>query len=303
MLWLVPTLLPMLLTMAFSAEPARESPDIQRPKALEEAREEATKEKEREDDEAKKPAEEEPRPEAPAEPTEPTEPTEPAAQPAAEAAKEPASRPETPIEGKEEPKTPLEQPSPPKVEATAPKPADRPATAMPEPWEPDPNAKAKEAWRQAHRGFLGRLAYAVGLSGYAFIPPPPVVAGGLGVFVGGKLVPKFRGRKVLRDRSLGYWGQVNPTAAPFSILHRHMFAIAGSGGPRTSIFYEVGGGFVHYGCCGSDLPGGTVGAFAGWRVPTASERAFVLGVPVMIDMLANADVRGSIGIGVALTNI
>jgi hypothetical protein len=295
MLWLVSTLLPMLLTMALSAEPARETPDIQRPKALEEAREEAEQKEDTEDEEEK-------RPEGAREEAEKKEDTEDEEERKPEGTA-PAPQPEAPFEGEAKPETPLERTPPPEVEPTPPKPAPRPVAPTLEPWEPDPNAEAKEAWRQVHRGFLGRLAWAVGLSGYAFIPPPPVVAGGLGVFLGGKLVPKFRGKKVLRDRSLGYWGQVNPTAAPFSILHRHMFAIAGSGGPRTSIFYEVGGGFVHYGCCGSDLPGGTVGAFAGWRIPTASERAFVLGVPVMIDMLVDADVRGSIGIGVALTNI
>jgi len=293
MLWLVPTLLPMLLTMALAAEPAPEPPDIQRPKALEEAREEAAEKKEPADEEEKK---------EPADEEEKKEPADEQEKKPEEPAPEPAPRPEAPFEGKKEPKTPLEQPGP-TVEPEPPQARPRPPPPEPEPWEPDPDSEAKEAWRKTHRGFPGRLAYAIGVSGYAFIPPPPVVAGGLGVFLGGKLVPKFRNHKVLRDRSLGYWGQVNPTAAPFSILHRHMFAISGSGGPRTSIFYEVGGGFVHYGCCGSNLPGGTVGAFAGWRIPSASERAFVLGVPLMIDMLLDADVRGSIGIGVALTNI
>jgi hypothetical protein len=282
MLWLVSTQLPMLLAMALWQGPAEEPPEIQRPEALEKARKEEAQEKQTEDDEEKRAEDEEP----------------------AQAPGQPAPRPETPFEAGQKPETPLEQQPTPKVEPTPPPPTPRPKAPMPEPWEPEPDEEAKAAWRRAHRGFRGRFGFAASLSGYAFIPPPPAVAGGLGLFAGAKLVPKFRGKKMLRNRSLGYWGQVNVTAAPFSILHRHMFAISGSGGPRTSIFYEVGGGFVHYGCCGSDLPGGTVGAFAGWRIPAGdSERAFVLGLPLMIDMLVDADVRGSIGLGVALTNI
>lgn len=80
--------------------------------------------------------------------------------------------------------------------------------------------------------------------GMPYIPPPPAMAIGLGAFMGGEVVPKVRGKELLRRRAFGYWGHVGPTIAPTRLLHRHMFAIAGSG-TYVQVFYNFGAGVVH----------------------------------------------------------
>lgn len=317
----------LLLVLALGPPEQPEQPPVQRPKGLQPSPPPA------EAPPAEAPPAEEP---APTEPDdqpddEGTPPDDPREEPPAQAEETPAEQPTPPPDTKPPPappddaaagtptaplepapdaapETPLEQPAEPAAPAT-----EQPSAAKDEPppdalerereRERDLNDAARLQWRREHVG-ARRLAYTALFAPLVYIPGPPVVAGMVNLFGGGQFAPKFRKGAVHRTRALGYWGQIGGGVGPGVVIHRHALALAGTGGPGRAMFYQVGGGLVHYVCCGENSWGGTVGAIGAWRRQLAHRpQALILGIPILIDMQFDSDVRGSIGVAVGLTNL